>query len=69
MLIDMKKPMLGSEDFSYFASKVPSAFYIIGSGESESPHNSKFIVNEDVFKTSLEVMSKVAVKYLLESSK
>ncbi|MGL5693873.1 MAG: M20 metallopeptidase family protein [Peptostreptococcaceae bacterium] len=66
-VIELETPLMGSEDFSFFLQKVPGSFFVVGSGESESLHHSKFEVDEDVFKTSLELMSKVAIKYLEEN--
>ncbi|MGL5330482.1 MAG: M20 metallopeptidase family protein [Peptostreptococcaceae bacterium] len=66
-VIELETPLMGSEDFSFFLQKIPGSFFVIGSGESESLHHSKFEVDEDVFKTSLELMSRIAIKYLEEN--
>lgn len=66
-VVELDKPLMGSEDFSFFLNKVPGSFFVVGSGKSESLHHSKFEVDEDVFKTSLELMSRVAIKYLQEN--
>jgi amidohydrolase len=51
-------PSMGGEDFSYFAEKVPSAFYHLGCGNEEKGiraplHNRHFMVDEDCMKTGV----------------
>ncbi|MCM1989970.1 M20 metallopeptidase family protein [Oceanirhabdus seepicola] len=58
------KPMLGSEDFGFYAQKIPASFIFVGSGDSAPPHNSKFMVDEKVFKLTLNILASAAVKYL-----
>ena len=43
-----QKPMMGSEDFSYFLKKIPGCFAWIGNGDSASLHNPKYDFNDDV---------------------
>ena len=43
-----QKPMMGSEDFSYFLNKVPGCFAWIGNGDSASLHNPHYDFNDNV---------------------
>ncbi len=60
-----------AEDFSYYSSVCPSFFYRLGTGnvkkETHKPlHSSRFNIDEEAMKTGVEVMSWLAVKYLLQ---
>ncbi|MCT4605311.1 MAG: amidohydrolase [Marinisporobacter sp.] len=51
-------PSMGGEDFSYFADKVPSAFFHLGCRNEEkgivaSLHNKQFMVDEDCMKIGI----------------
>ena len=56
--------MLGAEDFGFFAQKVPSCFYVVGTGDFAPSHNSKFFVNEDYIKLCTRTMVLAALNYL-----
>lgn len=59
------KPMLGSEDFGFFAQRVPSCFFVVGSGIYAPLHNSSFQINdEEIATTTLSIMSNAAIKFL-----
>lgn len=52
---------MGSEDFAYFAEKIPSYFILFGSanevkGFDFSHHHPKFDIDEDVFQVAIETM-------------
>ena len=59
-------PMMGGEDFAYFAQKAPGALLRLGSSPYEGPvsnaHNPKFTVNEDCIAVGLEMMVSIALK-------
>lgn len=59
------KPMLGAEDFGFFAQKVPSCFFIVGSGNYAPSHNSCFQINDEkITTTTLSVMVNSAINFL-----
>ena len=59
------KPMLGAEDFGFFAQRVPSCFFVVGSGVYAPSHNSSFQINdEEIATTTLSIMSNAAIKFL-----
>lgn len=59
------KPMLGAEDFGFFAQRVPSCFFVVGSGIYAPSHNSSFQINdEEIATTTLSIMSNAAIKFL-----
>jgi amidohydrolase len=61
-------PMMGGEDFAYFAQKAPGALLRLGSRpvdeEVHNAHNPKFKVNEDCIPVGLEMMVSIALKAL-----
>lgn len=73
-LSELKNPVMGAEDFSYFSKEVPSSFFFLGSGEGTLNerallHNSKFNFNEDVLKYSMITMSGAVLDALEELNK
>ncbi len=64
-----KVPLLmTTEDFAYYTQKIPGCFYRIGVGNAEkyiTPlHTDTFDVDESVFKTSIALMSWLAIQAL-----
>lgn len=62
-------PSLGGEDFSYFADRIPSAFFHLGCGNEElkttAPlHSDKFVLDEDCIKTGIEMEVRTVLKLL-----
>ncbi|HCJ58434.1 MAG TPA: hypothetical protein DHV55_14540 [Clostridiaceae bacterium] len=62
-------PSLGGEDFSYFADRIPSAFFHLGCGNEElkttAPlHSDKFALDEDCMKTGIEMEVRTVLKLL-----
>ena len=52
IVINWEEPSMGGEDFAYFAQKVPSNFFYLGTGNEEKGitkpiHNSHFEIDED----------------------
>ncbi len=67
-----KHPIMGSEDFSYFASKVPSVFMGLGGrGEGENTayphHHPKFDFDEKAMAHGAAALARVAVEFLNEN--
>lgn len=58
------KPMLGAEDFGFYAQKVPTCFYRVGTGDYAPAHNSKFLINERYIKLCTRTMTLAAIEYL-----
>ncbi|CAK9136280.1 unnamed protein product [Ilex paraguariensis] len=65
------KPLMGTEDFSFFAEVVPGYFYHVGmqdeaQGPFPSVHSHHFKVNEDVLPYGAALHASLATRYLLE---
>lgn len=65
-------PSLGGEDFSYFADRIPSAFFHLGCGNEElkttAPlHSDKFVLDEDCIKTGIEMEVRTVLKLLAQN--
>jgi metal-dependent amidase/aminoacylase/carboxypeptidase family protein len=65
------KPVMGSEDFSYYLRKVPGAFIFLGSNNAERglvhPHHSpRFDFDEACLPIGGELLSTLAMRYLEE---
>lgn len=63
---DNQKPMMGSEDFSYFLKKVPGSFAWIGNGESASLHNSKYDFNDNILTIGSSFFATIAEESLIK---
>ena len=63
---------LGGEDFSFFAQKVPCAYYYIGCQHEDQPfwplHNGHFNPDEDAMKSGIRVMAASALNFLAENN-
>ena len=55
-----QKPMMGSEDFSYFLKEVPGCFAWIGNGPSASLHNPKYDFNDSVLTVGSSFLATIA---------
>lgn len=67
------QPIMGAEDFSFFAEAIPGCFYWVGmvnegEGQVESLHSPSFRVNEDVFPYGAALQASLATTYLVEHS-
>ena len=62
------KPVLGAEDFAFFAQKVPSAYYFVGCGAAGAPvrplHNGSFDFDERALFVGAQVMEETALAAL-----
>jgi amidohydrolase len=61
----------GAEDFAYYAQKVPSLFFMVGSttpgqdlAAAPSNHSDFFFVDEKSIPVALRAMTQVAADYL-----
>ena len=66
------KPVLASEDFSYYQQVVPGAFVFIGSGNQQkqtlySHHHPKFDIDEKALSHGVEILVRSALHYLRDS--
>ena len=57
-------PVMGAEDFSFFAQRVPSCFFFVGSKGGPSTgfmnHHGKFDLDERAFETGIALMRALA---------
>lgn len=65
----MSDPLMGAEDFAYFADRVPGTLFRLGTsnparGLTAPLHNAKFDVDEDAVVIGTKLMSWMAAKYL-----
>ncbi|KAK6151899.1 hypothetical protein DH2020_014534 [Rehmannia glutinosa] len=65
------QPIMGAEDFSFFAEAIPGYFYYLGmlnetEGQLESGHSPYFKVNEDALPYGAALQASLAATYLLE---
>ncbi len=63
-----KKPVLASEDFSYYLIEKPGAFYFLGSGKTDWDtmlHDAHFNFNEDLIEPGSKFWLKIAFDRLL----
>ncbi|XP_011077948.1 IAA-amino acid hydrolase ILR1-like 4 isoform X1 [Sesamum indicum] len=65
------QPLMGAEDFSFFAEAIPGYFYYIGmfnetEGQLASGHSPYFKVNEDALPYGAALHASIAATYLLE---
>ena len=66
----------GSEDFSFFAEKVPGLYFYIGGlpkgkdSKTSAPHHTpEFFIDESGFKTGLNAMSNLVIDYMAMNKK
>ncbi len=67
-IMKIPKPSMGSEDFAYFASEVPSAMFRLGS-KSESTggyglHTPQFDIDEEAIRIGAHVMAHAAIVWM-----
>lgn len=65
-VFEVEHPMMGAEDFAYFAKAVPSSFMWLGSGNAEKgftylAHHPKFDFDEDAMATGIKILCGVAM--------
>ncbi|NLZ53939.1 MAG: amidohydrolase [Thermoanaerobacteraceae bacterium] len=68
-VIKLSKPVMGSEDFSFFQEKVPGAYFFLGGKNAEKgifplAHNSLYNFDEGAMLTGISMMAAIAYKFL-----
>ena len=68
-IFEIKKPLIGAEDFAYYLEKVPGSFLRLGirnpnKGAVYPWHHPKFTVDEDAIKVGAAVLAGVAFDFL-----
>ena len=63
------KPAMVSEDFAFFAEKVPSTYYYLGCRNEEKEaiyplHNSRFKADEECIKIGASLFARFAIDFL-----
>lgn len=71
--IQMKTPMMGAEDFSYFLQRWPGAMFFLGVKPSDSSlaapcHSNRMILNEDGMAHGVALHAGIAMKWLAQQS-
>ncbi len=65
-VVPMEVPVMGGEDFAYYAQKVPSCFYLLGLDEPEFPsaklHHPTFDFNDEAIASGVEAMVRLALE-------
>eukprot|EP00262_Sarcandra_glabra_P015886 TRINITY_DN5003_c3_g2_i2.p1 TRINITY_DN5003_c3_g2~~TRINITY_DN5003_c3_g2_i2.p1 ORF type:complete len:448 (+),score=80.56 TRINITY_DN5003_c3_g2_i2:111-1454(+) len=65
------QPLMGSEDFAFFAEEIPGYYFFLGmknesQGPLESGHSPYFTINEDVLPYGAALHASLAARYLTE---
>lgn len=67
-IIQMERPLMGSEDFAYYAHRVPSAYFAMGGGvegkDNFPNHHPCFDFDEGVLELGATALSLIAFDYL-----
>ena len=66
-VIEMPSPSMGSEDFAWFAERVPSAHLRIGSkidGYDTAIHRADYQLNEQVIPVGMKVMTRAVLSLM-----
>lgn len=63
------EPVMGSEDFSFYAELIPATFYFIGIknkmlGSVHSAHSPHFMIDEDALPVGAATHAAIAERYL-----
>lgn len=62
-IIDMEKPIMAGEDFSYYGMKVPAVFFLLGCGSNTKNypwHHGNFDIEEDALLIGSKILAKCA---------
>ncbi|MDY3869039.1 MAG: amidohydrolase [Pyramidobacter sp.] len=54
---------MGSEDFSFFADKVPATYFMLGMGTPAPHHNPAFTVDDSVLELGVRLMASIALDF------
>ena len=63
------KPLMGSEDFSYYLQKIPGTFVFLGAENKEKgiiypQHHPRYDIDEDILPIGAALHAAVALEYL-----
>jgi amidohydrolase len=72
--LQLMKPLMGSEDFSYYLQKVPGTFVFLGVKNEEKgiiypQHHPKFDIDEDILPLGTALHVSVAMEFLSEQER
>jgi hippurate hydrolase len=62
--IDLRGPIMFSEDFAFMLQKVPGCYFGIGNGESKSLHDPGYDFNDGLLQKGTEMLARIVVKAL-----
>lgn len=67
--VQLGSMMMGAEDFSFYAEKIPGAFFMIGARNesmrsAKGLHSPHLVIDEDVLPVGASVHAAVALTYL-----
>ena len=73
-LVELAEPQMGSEDFAYFAERVPATFLRLGTsnhkkGITSSLHTPDFDVDENAIGVGVTALSWITIRHLLKRDK
>ena len=60
---------MAAEDFGFFSQKIPSLYYMVGTGDIAPGHSSKFFVDEKWIKFCTRTMVIATLSYLQDNIK
>ena len=68
-IVELRNPVMGAEDMSYYLQKVPGTFFYLGSNNENKGivyphHNSKFNIDEDVLWIGTAIFLQAVIDYL-----
>lgn len=68
-IIEIVEPTMGGEDMAYYLAEAPGTYFFLGGANPEKGpvyphHNSKFVVDEDVFWKGAALLAKGAINWL-----
>jgi hippurate hydrolase len=62
--IDLKGPIMFSEDFAFMLEEVPGCYFGIGNGPSKSLHDSGYDFNDELLQKGTEFLARIVTKAL-----
>jgi amidohydrolase len=69
--VNSRKPIMGAEDFSFFAQQVPGMYFFLGARPPSIPiseaawnHSPRFVIDEAVLETGVRLIAGAALDYL-----
>ncbi len=62
--IDLRGPIMFSEDFAFMLQEVPGCFFGIGNGPSKSLHDAGYDFNDGLLQKGTEILARIATKAL-----